>query len=195
MKDALKAGQMIRGNLRAETALQVSENHNQIQFGWGAAASRLLATGDKAYRISTMYIEFENCDNPGDVVTVPDYTRDAGREYYEQLSGSDVRDFLRVSLLAPAVIAVETGFEEIMPAGEGNQLTFYTQTQGVAGYHGLPFSHAQNSKVVGAALVVSPVPVDPTKDIIVARGYLPTDGQVLKLAAGHVGLTWRISLT
>lgn len=167
---------------------------NQIQYGWGAAAAKLLATGNLAYRVSAMYIEFENVASGGDAVTIPTYTRAEGQEYYEGLAFVADRDFIRASLLLPAAITVEEGYEDYMPANEGNLLTFYTQTQGTVGYHGTTFSNAVNSKVFGAALVVTPFPDDPTKDIVVARTYLSAPNQVLKIASSQIGLTWGLSL-
>ena len=167
---------------------------NQIQYGWGIAAAKLMATGNAAYRISAMYIEFENVAVSSDPVTPPSYTRSEGQEYYEGLSLVADRDFIRASLLLPAAVSVEEGYEDYVPENEGNLLTFYTQTQGTAGYHGKTFSNAVNSKIFGAALVATPDPDDPTKDIIVARTYLSSPNQVLKIAASQVGLTWGLSL-
>lgn len=184
----------IRGRLTVVSAGCGHTVQNQIQYGWGAAAAKLLATGDVAYKISTMYVEFENVDNAEDVITPPTYSRSEGREYYENLALLPDRDFLRVPLLLPAAVAVEAGYEDYMPANEGNLLTFYTQSQGIAGYHGRTFSHNVNSKIFGAALVVTPDMADPTADIIVARTYLNSANQVLKVAASQVGLTWQLSL-
>lgn len=183
----------IRGRLTVTAGGRVSTVQNQIQYGWGAAAAKLLATGNAAYKISTMYVEFENVGSAGDVVTQPTYTRSEGREYYENLSLLPDRDFLRVPLLLPAAISVESGYEDYMPDAEGNLLTFYTQSQGIAGYHGRAFNHSVNSKIFGAALVVTPDATDPTADIIVARTYLNSGDQVLKVAASQVGLTWQLS--
>lgn len=167
---------------------------NQIQYGWGFAAAKLLATGNAAYRVSAMYIEFENVASSGDAVTPPTYARSEGQEYYEGLAFVADRDFIRASLLLPAAVSIEEGYEDYIPANEGNLLTFYTQTQGTVGYHGKAFSNAVNSKIFGAALVVTPVSDDPAKDIIVARTYLSAPNQVLKVAASQVGLTWSLSL-
>lgn len=184
----------IRGCLTVASASRVSVVQNQIQYGWGAAAAKLLATGNTAYKISAMYVEFENVVDGEDVVTPPTYTRSEGREYYENLSLLPDRDFLRVSLLLPAAVSVEAGYEDYIPDNEGNLLTFYTQSQGSFGYHGRAFNHSVNSKIFGAALVVTPDADDPTADIIVARTYLNSGDQVLKVAASQVGLTWRLSL-
>lgn len=184
----------IRGRLAVYSAGRRCTVQNQIQYGWGAAVSKLLATGNAAYKISTMYVEFENVASGGDVITPPTYTRSEGREYYENLSLLSTRDFLRVPLLLPAAVSVEAGYEDYIPENEGNLLTFYTQSQGATGYHGRTFSHSVNSKVFGAALVVSPDAEDPTADIIVARTYLNSGDQVLKVAASQVGLTWQLSL-
>lgn len=184
----------VRGRLTVSSGAITHTTPNQIQYGWGAAAAKLLATGNPSYRISAMYIEFENVESPEDAVSVPTFDRSEGREYYENLGLLADRDFLRVGLLAPPDVAVVEDYEEYLPAGEGNLLTFYTQTQGAAGYHGRTFNHSVNSKVFGAALVVTPDGDDPTKDIIVARTYLAVEEQVLKIAARQIGLTWQLSL-
>jgi len=82
---------------------------NQIQYGWGIAAAKLMATGNAAYRISAMYIEFENVAVSSDPVTLPSYTRSEGQEYYEGLALVSDRDFIRASLLLPAAVSVEEG--------------------------------------------------------------------------------------
>lgn len=184
----------IRGRLSIVCGDREAAVPNQIQYGWGAAAARLMATGDIAYKISAMYIEFENVADGDDVVTAPTYARTEGQEYYENLILLPDRDFLRVPLLLPAAVSVEPGYEDHLPANEGNLLTFYTQSSGVVGYHGRTFSHTVNSKIFGAALVVTPDNADPTKDIVVARTYLNSEDQVLKVAARQVGMTWQLSL-
>jgi len=127
-------------------------------------------------------------------VTKPTFGRDEGRDYYQDLSLSASRDFLRVPLLVQPTIGIETGFEDYFTAGvDGNKLTFFTQTQGTAGFHGKTFSDSVNSKVFGVALVATPVFADPTLDVVFARSYFDTDDQVEKLASSQVGITWDIS--
>ena len=193
MRDIIDTAR-VQGHLHVHNGRSGSSVANQIQYGWGAVAAKLMGAGDQAYKISTMYIEFENVASPGDPVTLPTYTRSEGQEYYENLSLATDRDFLRVSLLLPAAVSVEDGYEDYIPANEGNLLTFYTQSQGAVGYHGRTFSHSVNSKVFGAALVATPTADDPTQDIIVARTYLLAASQVLKIASSQIGLTWRLSL-
>jgi hypothetical protein len=166
---------------------------NQIQIDWGFVAAKAIGQGDSLYKISTMYIEYENVASPGDPVTVPTFDRSEGIEYYEDLQSSSTKDFLRVPLITNPTIGIETGFESYFTAPEGNKLTFYTQTQGTEGIHGKTFSDSVNSKIYGAALVATPVFADRTKDIIFARNYYATAEQTVKEASNQVGVTWEIS--
>ena len=172
----------------------ICRKSNQIQYSWGYAAAQALGKGDRNFKISTLYVEFENVTLPGDAVTVPSYGREEGREYYQDLALSGVRDFLRVPLLLDPSIGIEAGFEDFFTAGvDGNKLTFFTQTQGTQGFHGKSFNDGVNSKVFGAALVATPEFGDPTKDVIFARTYFDVADQTLKLASSQVGITWEVS--
>lgn len=167
---------------------------NQIQYGWAAAVTKLLA-GHRGYAINGMYIEFENMTLPGDAATIPSFDRSEGIEYFQDLSFSSVRDFLRVPLLVNPSIGIHTGYDNYFVEGvSGNKLTFFTQSKGIAGYHGRTWSDSVNSKVVGVALIVMPELDDATKDIVFARSYLEVAEQTLKLPSSQVGVTWDISL-
>lgn len=168
---------------------------NQIQDTWGFIVAKLLGFGDNKYKINAMYIEFENVDDPEDPVTLPTNEPDETVGYYDDLSLSSSRDFLRVPLLVAPGISVVSGFEDVFEAGQGNKLTFFTQTQGVAGVHGRGFSSGDNSKVYGVALAATPVFADRTQDVILARSYLAADRQVLKELTPDVGVTWHLLLT
>lgn len=167
---------------------------NQIQLSWGAIATQCIGNGDKRYRINGMYLEYENVADPDDPITIPDFERSEGREYYQDLTFTSNRDFLRVPLQLPPGISIETGFEDFFTAGvDGNRMTFYTQSQGTSGFNGKPFSAGVNSKIFGVALVATPDFNDPTKDIVFARTYFETGDQTLKLASSQVGVTWDIA--
>lgn len=166
---------------------------NQIQATWGAIAAECLGRGNRNFRINAMYLEFENLANPATVVTAPTYTRDEGLEYFQSLESSSVRDYLRVPLLLPAGIDIAGDFPEAFTEGQtGNRLTFFSQSQGVAGVHGKTFSEGVNSKIFGVALVATPVFSDPTQDIVFSRTYLDGSLQGVKQASKSLGITWRI---
>ena len=162
-------------------------DRNQIQVQWGEIAARLFGDGDGRYKLSAMYLEFENVANPGDTVTAPGYDQDEGTEYYEALSASPARDFLRVPLLASPRKGVVAGYEGLVAA---NSLTFLAQSSGTAGVHGKEFSDAANSVVFGLALVAAPVWGDRTLDLVFGRRYYDPAKQVPKKPSSQVGVSW-----
>lgn len=166
---------------------------NSIQIPWGFIAAKCIGHGDSKYKVSKMYIEYENVADPEDVATIPTFDTDEDITYYNNLSLSATKDYLRVPLLILPTIGIATGYEDNFVEGEtGNKLTFYTQSQGTTGTHGKAFSAAANSKVYGLALIASPTN-DPADDIVFARTYYEEDEQVLKRASDQVGVTWDIS--
>jgi hypothetical protein len=149
---------------------------NTVLYEWAAIAAQLLTTGEKQYRISGMYLEYENVVSAGNTVTVPSYGREssAGIDYYNGLAGSPVRDYLRVPLVSAQVLSTnETNYPK------GNQPVFFAQTSGV----------------VGAALVAILDEADATRDLVFSRFYLSTSLQQLKLASSQIGLEWKIQLS
>ena len=194
MSDKIQTGQ-VRGQIAvwdSNFSFQLHTQPNQTQYGWGAIAAQCAGKGLRNYKISTMYIEFENVDSPEDAVTPPTFGVEEGAEYFQSLSLSSVRDYLRVPVLAAPDLAVAAGFEDVFPEGEGNKLTFMAQTAGTTGVHGRTFSDSVNSKVFGMALVSTPVSGDSSRDLVFARTYLESANQVLKVASGQIGLTWNI---
>jgi len=172
---------------------RIADQANQVQYSWGTVASECIGKGNRNFRISAMYLEFENMSNPSNAVTAPTYERDEGLEYYQALESSGVRDYLRVPLLLPAGVDIATGFESYFTEGvNGNRLTFYSQSQGAVGVHGKVFSDSVHSKLFGVALVATPVFADPSQDVIFSRTYLTSDKQGLKQASKSLGITWRI---
>lgn len=165
----------------------LTTDRNQVQVPWGEIACRLFGDGDARYKLSAMYIEFENVASPGDTVTAPAYDQEEGTEYYEGLSASPARDFLRVPLLAQPRKAVVPGYEGLVAC---NQLTFLAQSGGTEGVHGKEFSDAANSVVFGLALVAAPVWGDRTLDLVFARRYYDPAKQVPKKASSQVGVSW-----
>lgn len=168
--------------------------NTQLQVQWGAIVAMCCGVGDTRYRLSHAYIEFANVDDPDEPVAATDFARDDGQTYYQELSESVDRDYLRVPLLTTPRITVADGYSGLFPAGLGNVLTFYTQTSGTVGQHGKPFSHLSNSKVIGVAIVATPDANDPSQDLIFYRGYLDPEQQVVKTQSGNVGITCSVNL-
>lgn len=162
-------------------------DRNQIQWEWGEIACRLFGDGDASYKLSAMYLEFENVASPGDTVTAPSYDQDEGIDYYTGLAGSPNRDFLRVPLLAAPAKGIVAGYESKVAF---NQLTFVAQSTGTLGVNGLTFSDGANSVVFGVALVAAPVWGDQTRDRVFGRRYYLPAKQIPKRASCQVGVTW-----
>lgn len=163
---------------------------NLVLYEWGAIHGRGL-TGDPGARITHMYIEFENSGDPDTPAVPPGLDRgsDQGIDYYNGLSTSLSRDYLRVPLTAATL---ESSDETNFP--NGNLPTFFAQTSGVEGVGGLPFSDAENSRVFGAALAAVRNPADPTQDLVYSRFYLEDEDQQVKLATSQIGLRWEMLL-
>ena len=162
--------------------------HNQIQWTWGEIACKLFGEGNQDYKISGMYLEFENTATSGDEVSAPSFDRSEGIEYYSALSASPSRDFLRVQLISNPSVTLISGYEG--SSLKNNQLTFFAQSTGSLGVHGKPFTAGSNSTVFGLALVATPSWSDRTKDLIFAREYYPTASQVVKQASSQIGVSW-----
>ncbi len=183
----------VPGACRTIRMEELFRQQNQIQVGWGMAAAMSLGFGERSYRISSMYLEYENVADPEDVITPPTYDANEGREYYSNLAFSGTRDFLRVPLLLQPSLGIESGYEDFFTEGvTGNRLTFHAQTQGTIGFNGKAFNDGVNSKVFGVALVATPDFNDPTQDIVFARTYFDPGDQTPKLASSQVGITWDI---
>ena len=164
---------------------------NALLYEWGAIFARLLMRTGLQYGIGGMYIEFENTASPGDPVSAPTFTRgaDEGVAYYNSLSGSGDRDYLRVPLVSASLDSTN---EDNFP--NGNRPTFFAQTSGTEGVHGKPFSDASNSTVFGGALVAFVDDEDHTRDLVLSRFYVTTDKQQVKLSTSQVGFEWRLTL-
>lgn len=165
--------------------------NNLVLRSWGGIVGRLLSTGESKYKISGMYAEFVNVASPGDAAPVPAFDRDvdSAKAYFDGLSLSANRDYLRVPLVAATLASSD---EIVFP--DGNLLTFFAQTSGVTGTHGKNFGEAYNSVVVGGALVAFPDQADGDQDLVLSRFYFEPDDQLPKLATGQVGLEWELEL-
>ncbi len=168
---------------------------NQLQYDWAVIASKCIGFGDRSYRVQGMYVEYENVTLPGDVVTVPTFTRDVGLSYYTGLSGSLVRDYLRLPLAALPKPGVRTGYTSYFGTDPeiGNELDFIAITDGVAGVHAKPFTVGVNSKIFGVGLVATPSWADATQDLIFARAYVPTGDQLVVPNGTQIAITWKTS--
>lgn len=167
-----------------------SWDHNDWLFEWGSLLGPLLQEGDQRYRISAMYLEYENVGDPDDVVTPPVVTRDAGRNYYDELISDPVRDYLRV----PIIASTRSLLGDTIYDSAGISLRWFAQSSGVVGAHGKEFSDAVNSKVIGGALVAMVDEGDATQDLILSRFYASTSRQMVKLSNGQIGAEWEAIL-
>lgn len=165
--------------------------HNNFLYEWGAIFARLLMRQGQNYGIGGMYIEYENVASPGDSVSPPTFTRDAGEgvQYYNGLAGNIDRDYLRVPLIAATLDS-----SDLSKFPLGNLPTFFAQTSGVAGVHGRSFSDVNNSTVFGGALVAFVDETDFTRDIVLSRFYLDISKQMPKLSTSQIGFEWKLTL-
>jgi hypothetical protein len=160
---------------------------NDVLFGWAGNTGKLLTQGATNYRISGMYLEFEN--NAGAPVPVPAFDRSGGLSYYQQLAASPTRDYIRVPITAATL---ESSDEVLFP--DGNVMTFFAQTRGTEGVHGKPFSDAVDSRIYGGGLVAIVDEADDTQDIVFSRFYFEAADQQIKLPSSQIGLEWEITL-
>lgn len=166
------------------------KRRNQIQYDWARIALQCIGKGQSKYKISTIYVEFQNVAGPGDPASFPDFDRDEGVEYYTGLAGD--RDYLRLPLLSEPALSVAPDATNFF-SGEGDDfdtMTFFAQTAGALGVNGLEFSSGANSVAVGIALVATPVPADRTRDVVFGRAYFALDEQVPKEASHQIAVSW-----
>jgi len=163
---------------------------NMVVYEWASILANALANPANKTMMG-MYLEFENVENVGDPVDVPDFGRDRTIQYYNDLQSSTVRNYLRVPLTSALIGSTSDDFPK------GNSVTFFARSQGLNGVNGIPFSDAYNSVIFGAALVAFGDATDFTRDLIFSAFYFPTtpvNQQQPKLATSQVGLGWKISL-
>jgi hypothetical protein len=159
---------------------------NSWNYTWGYLACRALGQRDIRYGIGAVYLEFENVADPEDPVSPPATAREDTIDYYEGLSASADRDFLRIPIAITPSIGVVPGFEAYFAEGQGNRLIVHAQSGGTVGVHGKAFSDVANSKVFGIAVVGMPDRADRTKDILFARSYYAADKQQVKAPTGQI---------
>lgn len=180
----------------------VVSQHNQIQYTWGVLAAKALGFRPQPdrpkYHISAIYFEFENVLTPETAVTEAlTFSKELSIDYYN--SFNNTRDILRVPLILEPTTSTSNGYASLLPLEQqDNQLTFFAQTSGNSGVHGVGFGHnvgGRNSKIFAAALVAAPDFNDPTKDVIFARTVFAEEHQVPKEASSQIGITWNVAFT
>lgn len=148
-----------------------------LLYEWAEVVAELLTSAPLS-----MYIEFEN--NGGAAVTPPTPARDEGLSYYATLDSHPNRDYLRVPM---AAVLRSSSDADLYPTG--NMVKFLAQTTGTAGVYGKTFSSAQSSRVYGGAVAYSPVPSDPTRDLLLCRFYFDAADQLIKPASQQLMIT------
>lgn len=192
---AIKAAGRVRAYTVADLSLDKSNwkpttdfKHNLIVYQWATIVAKLLTSGDSRYRISGMYLEFENTDNPGDPVSPPIFDRTRDVSYYNGLSLSSNRDYLRVPITAA----------ELSSEGENlsnNKMSYFARSSGSVGVHGKTFSAAANSVVFGGSLVAIVDDTDATQDLIYSSWYYDPADQQQKLPSSQIGIEWETTLS
>lgn len=183
----VRASEVVYQELKDVWHTKTCWEHNLVLNQWATITSQLLAVGSSNYRISGMYLEFENVASPSDTVSAPSFDRTRDITYYDDLSGSANRDYLRVPMTAATISSEGTGFSN-------NQITFFARSSGTAGVHGKTFSDSVNSKIFGASLVAFVDNNDATQDLLFSSFYFDTANQQLKLATSQVGIEWELTL-
>lgn len=170
----------------AAAARLLGTGKNVWPYSWGLIAAQAIGRGDRDYRLRGMYIEFENVPNPNNPVTVPPVDLLTGVDYYQGLSGSPTRDFVRVPFDLTPTIAPAAGYESLCPEGEGNSVIVHAQTQGDTGIFGKAFSATVYSKICGFAVIATPDWADRTRDLVFARAYFEPDQQLIRPETGEL---------
>lgn len=195
MQDCISCSS-IHGRVRAHIAGQDSPElwvpatewkDNLIVYQWATIAAKLLSSGDAKYRIGGMYLEFENVASPGDTVTAPSFDRTRDVTYYDSLSSSSNRDYIRVPIIATQITSEGTGLTD-------NKLTFFGRSSGTSGVHGKAFSSTANSTIFGASLVAYVDNTDATQDLILSSFYFSSADQQQKLSTSQIGIEWNLTL-
>lgn len=189
----------VKGQVRAYTVFDLQDpvakwkpvtgfQHNLILYEWATIVAKLLTSGDSRYRISGMYLEFENTDNPGDPVSPPVFDRTRSVDYYNSLSLSSNRDYLRVPVIATELNSVGENLTN-------NSMSYFARSSGSVGVHGKPFSAAANSVVFGGSLVAIVDNADATQDLLYSSWYYDPADQQQKLPSSQIGIEWETTLS
>lgn len=160
---------------------------NLVLFQWAKITTKLLTSGLANYRIGGMYLEFENVASPGDTVTPPAFNRTRDINYYNNLSASATKDYLRVPMTATQVLSEGEGLTD-------NLIIFFARSSGVVGVHGKAFSDAYNSTIYGISLVAFPDVNDVTQDLLFSSHYFDPTEQKQKESNSQIGIEWQLVL-
>lgn len=176
MHDILTLSALLRGYVRVwNDAGDVVEAPNLVVYAGGDIIAKLLA-GDCTYQISDFYFEFEN------TVGVPAPPAAARTDTTALFLGLVApQDFIKSPILQPPQFSASDVNHN------NNQVTFLSVANAVAGYHGVPFGSANNSKVYGLGLVASPTGVT-TADVLYAHFILPT--ALPAAGSGQISAAW-----
>lgn len=169
---------------------------NQLQYDWAAVAGQAIAIGNPNYKLSGMYLEYQNVASPGDPAALPDTSRSTTQAYYAGLSAVANRDFLRLPFATVPAVSRDGAFVSHFASQTnlGNVYTCQVITTGVAGFHGKPFATAGiNSKIAGLALVAMPLPASQASDLLFARLPLSAPEQILFSAGAQKLVRWHIA--
>ena len=167
---------------------------NLVVYEWGTIVGHLLNGSGMNYSIGGMYLEYENVGNAGDVVVAPTFDRTRSVSYYNNLSSSAIRDYLRVPLTATQLLSSDS---TLFP--DGNQCVFFARSAGTSGVHGREFSDETDpdgdiSKMFGASLVAFVDDTDATQDLILSSFYFANASQQVKLPTSQIGIEWELTL-
>ena len=171
---------------------------NKLMVSWGYVACRCLGFADPAFRISKMYVEYENISS-GTIIDVSFTKFDASLNYYSGLGTN--KDYLRLDLDGDPTIEVASGYETYFGGDngytedpyDGNKLHFVARTTGTAGVNGTAFGAASDSRIYGVALVAATQGSSSSGDILVSRGYIDETDHISVSAGVQVGVTWDIT--
>ncbi len=160
----------------------------------GLILSRLAGFGDANYAIRAIYFEYQNLSSPGPADPGPDPARGDTVDHFLDLDGTADRDYVRVFLDISPKVEIRSGDEAYFEDGQGNNLRFFARTAATVGALGKPFTSAAGSTICGLAFVATPVPSDPTRDVLFARITLDTPDQVARPAVGQVAFEYVLPL-
>ena len=151
------------------------EARNLVVYTGGDILARLLG-GEINYRIANMFFEYEN--TVAAPAPAPAARTDTTALY---LALTAPFDFITAPILQPPQFSASDINHNY------NQVTFLSIANAVAGYHGVPFGSANDSKVYGLGLVASPTGVT-TGDVLYARFILPT--ALPAAGSGQISAAW-----
>lgn len=170
-------------NPQTNEVKKIISRRNKILYS-GADVLAQVMSGHPEYAPGTMYMEFST--DPGGSVTPPTFDRGPGSgiEYYNGLEASPDRDFLRLALTVNPLV---NSSDNALYAG--NQTTYFAISEGTIGRWGKSF--VNGCAVYGAAIVATPEPTDPSKDVVFSRVYTGIE-TIFKEAGFQIGVTWTI---